>query len=284
MIRSAAAAILTLVAAAASVSLAPATATAQHPADTAPNRGAVHRHHRTVTCLSNGHVIARNHRQGRYQVRNAFWLGQRPQCLVNRDGRTNFRVVQRAGYSRQGHVVAYPDILRGCIWHVCSPHALLPRPARSIGSPVATWHTAERAPGTWNASFDIWFGKKRMVTGQANGAELMIWLNEHGGCCALQHGAKTVVIDGRKWKFSHWRTSNLGATWNYVQFRREKRTWKVDDLRLKPFIRFIERAGLVHRNWWLENIEAGFEIWTGGQGLATTRYQVQHVAPARARA
>jgi Glycosyl hydrolase family 12 len=280
MIRSAAVAALALALAtavtAAAVGISPATA-ADHPNHISPHG------HRTVTCLGNGHLLAYTHNHGQYQVRNSFWLGQRPQCLANTTGRTNFKVIQRAGFNAQGHVVAFPDILRGCIWSICSPKAQLPRQVSTVGSPVSTWHTTEHAPGTWNAAYDIWYSKKRMITGQADGAELMIWINTHGGCCALQPGAPTVVIDGQKWLFSHWRTGHLGATWNYIQFRRVSKTWKVNHFRLKPFMRRIERMGLIKPTWWLDNIEAGFEIWNGGQGLGTTRFSVQHIAPARHR-
>jgi len=55
------------------------------------------------------------------------------------------------------------------------------------------------------------------------------------------------------------------------------RTWHVNNLRLYPFVRRIERLGLVRPGWWMENIEAGFEIWNGGRGLATTKYVVRAV-------
>ena len=33
-----------------------------------------------------------------------------------------------------------------------------------------------------------------------------------------------------------------------------------------------ERAGLIRPRWWLTSIDAGFEIWRGGTGLATLSY------------
>jgi cellulose 1,4-beta-cellobiosidase len=235
--------------------------------------------HRTIICKSNGSLIAHTRQAGTgYVVRNAYWLGQRPQCITNRGNLSNFRVVQRPGYDPAGRVVAYPDIFRGCIWNICSPQADLPRRVSALGRPRATWHTSEHATGTWNAAFDIWFGKKRMVTGQADGAELMIWLNEHGGCCALQQGAPKVLIDGQLWWLSHWTAHHNGKSWNYIQFRRVHRTWHVNNLKLYPFIRRIEHLGLVRPGWWIENIEAGFELWNGGRGLATTKYVVRAVS------
>lgn len=212
----------------------------------------------------------------RYQVRNNYWGGQRPQCLANHRGLTNFKVVQRAGYDPTGHVVAFPDILRGCIYHICSPHAKMPRKVSRLGNPRLTWRfKPHSAPGTWNAAFDIWFTRHRQIGGQSTGAELMIWLDYHGGCCALQSGAPKVRIDHKKMWFSHWVTGQHGKSWNYIQFRVTRRVHHVNNLSLRPFLRRIIRKGLVKRRWWLENIEAGFEIWNGGQGLQTTRYRVQ---------
>jgi Glycosyl hydrolase family 12 len=212
----------------------------------------------------------------RYQVRNNYWDGQRPQCLANRHGLTNFKVVQRAGFDPAGHVVAFPDILRGCIYHICSPHSRMPMKVSRIGNPRLTWRLKPNsAPGTWNAAFDIWFTRHRQIGGQSTGAELMIWLDYHGGCCALQKGAPKVRIDGKKMWFSHWVTGHAGQSWNYIQFRLTHRVHHVNNLSLRPFLRLIIRKGLVKRRWWLENIEAGFEIWNGGQGLQTLKYQVQ---------
>jgi glycosyl hydrolase family 12 len=232
----------------------------------------------TRICRVNGHTVVHNRSGTQFEVRDAYWLGQRPQCLTVRDHYTNFKVAQRAGYDPvAGRVVAYPDILRGCIWHICSPKAHMPLRVTAVGHPKLTWYTKGHPKGTWNAAFDIWFGKKKMVTGQATGAELMIWLNYHGGCCALQPGAPIIWIDGKRWWLSHWTAFHDGKSWNYVQYRRVWRTHHVHRLNLRPFMRRIEHLGLLKKSWWLENIEAGFEIWNGGQGLATTRYGVSGV-------
>jgi Glycosyl hydrolase family 12 len=235
---------------------------------------------KTQICTPNGHLIAHTHSGAAYAIRNNYWLGTHQQCILVRGDYPNFRVVQNAGHDARHHfVVAYPDIFKGCIWNICSPKGHLPRRVSRLGHIKSSWQTVENASGTWNASYDIWFGRKRMVTGQATGAELMIWLNEHGRCCALQPGAPKVKIEGHKWWLSHWRTSHNGFSWNYIQFRRVHPTWQVKQLKLQPFFRKVERMGLVKTHWWLENVETGYEIWSGGRGLQTTRFRVTHVRP-----
>lgn len=218
----------------------------------------------------------------RYIVRDAYWLGEQQQCISNRNATTNFTVTQKAGWDPNGRVVAFPDIYRGCMWSVCSPRAGLPRQVGSLGSPRLTLRTKEGVFGMYNAAFDVRVLKENRPGGEADGAELMVWLNEHGGCCGLQRGAPKVKIDGTRWWFSHWRTCThlpweTHVCWNYVQFRRVHRTWQVSGLRLRPFIRRAEAAGLIKPRWWLQTIEAGFEIWTGGRGLAVTKFRAASI-------
>jgi len=151
----------------------------------------------STLCLKSQHRIVHSRFGARYQIRNSYWRGQRRQCIHNSGDRDNFTITQRPGFDPAGREVAFPHIFRGCAWKICSPNAGIPIKVSAIGHLVTTWHTRENASGTWNAAYDIWFGKRRMTTGQATGAELMIWLNHHGRCCALQHGAPKVWIDGR---------------------------------------------------------------------------------------
>lgn len=212
-----------------------------------------------------------------YQVRNAYWLGKLTMCISNRGLRPNLTVVQPPGVDRKGRVSAYPDIFRGCIWGVCSPGARIPVPVNKIRGLRSTWHTRQRARGDWSAAYDLWIGKRKMITGQADGAELMIWLNRHGACCHLSRSAPVVRISGHKFILMHWHhySTEFGVGWHYIQFRLLHPRSRVDDLRLKPFIDKAIRLGLVRKRWWLENVMAGFEIWRGGKGLATTRYSVK---------
>jgi cellulose 1,4-beta-cellobiosidase len=211
-----------------------------------------------------------------YQVRDAYWLGTRTMCITNRRLRPNFTVVKPPGADPAGRVSAYPDIYRGCLWHVCSPNARIPIQAKEIGRLQSTWHTRQDARGDWSAAYDLWFGKQEMITGQADGAELMIWLNRHGSCCHLSKRAPVVRISGYKFWLMHWHhfSRQWDVGWHYIQFRLVHPRRRVDDLRLKPFITKSIRLGLIRRSWWLENVTAGFEIWRGGKGLATTRFSV----------
>jgi hypothetical protein len=97
----------------------------------------------------------------------------------------------------------------------------------------------------------------------------MIWLNARD--CPVA-ASRVIRVDHRRWYVTHWVTSYGGAHWNYVQVRAVRPASHVRGLSLLPIIKRVEKMGLISRQWWLLNIEAGFEIWHGGRGLRTTSF------------
>lgn len=231
----------------------------------------------TTLCTAGQHLMVHDAVGRAYQIRDGYWRGGGRMCITNRRGHANFTVTNPPSRDARGRVVAFPNIFRGCLWKFCSPNARIPARVSTLGPLVSTLHTVGGVRGSWNAAYEMWFGKRRMVTGQADGAELMVWINRHGSCCVLQHHARKVRIDGRLFWFTHWRSHNFrwDVSWNYIQFRLVHPRTKVDDLRLAPFIHRSVRSGLIRRRWWLENVGAGFEIWHGGRGLAVKRFAVK---------
>ena len=225
-------------------------------------------------CGHNAHALVQDRAGKWYQIRNPYWRGRGKSCIRSVDG-PGFRVTGTPQPDPYGRVVAFPDILRGCIWHICTPNSNIPIRVSAIGRAETTWHTTAHASGTWNVAYDIWFGKHRMTQGHADGAELMIFLREHGACCFL-HDAQRLRVGKYQYWLMHWNAydPDFGVSWNYIQFRRVVPTSRVNGLRLQLFIRRCERLGLIRPSWWMENVEAGFEVWSGGRGLATTRFGV----------
>jgi hypothetical protein len=100
---------------------------------------------------------------------------------------------------------------------VCSPGSSLPARVFALRNPAMTWRTSHNAAGRWNAAADLWFARQQMTTGQADGAELMIWLSSRGLPLASR---RVVRIDNASWYLAHWVPRRNGASWNYIQFRR----------------------------------------------------------------
>jgi hypothetical protein len=230
-----------------------------------------------VLCQDFEHLNVTGAHDKHYQLLNIRYHTPRRICLENGSNGDNFTVTNQLRADPRGKVGAYPEIFRGCLWTGCSYRSGMPIRVSKIGHPVSTWHTHQGARGDWNAAYELWFGRHAMTTGQADGAELMIWLNRHGTCCHLIRHVPTVRIDGHRFYLMHWRpcSRKWRTCFNYIQFRLVHPTWRVDNLHLAPFIRKAERLKLVRPWWFLENVGAGFEIWKGGRGLRTTRFDMR---------
>jgi len=159
----------------------------------------------TTICQQRGYTAVTAPHGGHYVVRNDNY-GGRPECISNRDLRPNFTVTRSAANSYSSRVMAFPFVLYGCSWGLCTAGSRLPAPVRSLRRVTATWYTAGQAAGQWNTAFDIWFGRHRAAyQGQAKGAELMVWLNAHD-YPALR--SRIIRVDHRRWYVSHWVTSH----------------------------------------------------------------------------
>jgi hypothetical protein len=202
-----------------------------------------------------------------FVVKNDNYGGQ-AECLAVRGDSPNFTVTQSQLPTWHAKPKAYPFILRGCSWGTCSaPDSGLPKQVSALRRPVATWYTTQVPRGEWDAAFDIWFGTHPMTTGQADGAEIMIWLNARR--ITVPPHTEIVRIGHVRFYLLHWRACHGGTCWNYIQFRRVWPVLRVRHLHLLPFIHRAQQRGWIQPAWWLENIEAGFELWQGGTGLAT---------------
>jgi hypothetical protein len=220
----------------------------------------------TTLCRPRAYTTVTSASGGHYAVKNDNY-GGRSECIRNARRRPNFVVTKSRADSYGPEVMAYPFVLYGCSWGLCTRGSHLPAPVRTVRRATASWFIKARAKGRWNAAFDIWFGRRRSAkNGQAAGAELMVWLNAHD-YPALH--SRVIRVDHRRWYVLHWVTSHDGKHWNYIQVRAVRKISHVRRLSLLPIIRRVEKMGLVRRKWWLLNIEAGFEIWHGGRGLET---------------
>jgi Glycosyl hydrolase family 12 len=218
------------------------------------------------------HIVVTDSRQQANIIKNDNFGGT-AECLLNKNQGTNYQVVSSAAASKTNAVMAFPEIYTGCSWGICSPGTTLPLPLSEAGQPEVSWDTVQRAPGRWDAALDIWFNPVPIMTGQATGAEMMIWLNAQR--YPVPRHTRKVWVDGQQWYLQRWTARHHGTHWHYIQFRRVHPTWRVDQLRLMPFIHLAESVRWIKPEWWLLNIEAGFEIWQGGTGLATRSFRAQ---------
>ncbi|MGC0420047.1 ricin-type beta-trefoil lectin domain protein [Embleya sp. AB8] len=210
---------------------------------------------------------------GRYIVDNNNYGGF-AQCLtVDQEG--GFTVATSgANVSPPAGPAAYPEIFEGCHWGTCTDPAKteLPLPVREIGSATSSWSTRPTSTGNYNTAYDLWFNSTPTTdpSGQPDGAELMIWLDRRP---ASDSPPGTVANIGGV-PYLAWQTtmSANGKTWPLLGYRLQNPAASVTDLDLRAFVRDAVVRGVVNPDWHLIAVEAGFEIWNGGQGLGTESF------------
>jgi hypothetical protein len=182
-----------------------------------------------------------------------------------------FTVTRSPGTGYSSTVRAYPYIGTGCFEGACAGGSLaasLPLPrAGALGNYTVHWATVTPSHiGVYNVSLDLWLGPRSGV----GTSEVMIWLKYSKPSWWVKDHPK-VTIDGAQWYVVKRRTTIPGQ--HYISFRRATPATSAT-LRLAPFMAASERYGAVYSSELLWSTQAGFEIWSGGKGLAVTRFSV----------
>jgi Glycosyl hydrolase family 12 len=208
-----------------------------------------------------------------YTVENNEWGSSAPEC-ISTDGSAGFTVANSSiANSTYGAPGGYAAIYKGCHWGACTPGSGFPIQVSDIrpGKVTTTWSTSQPGGSSdYDVAYDIWFNQTPTTTGQPNGTELMIWLNHNGP--VQPFGAKVasnVSVGGRG--YDVW-FGNQG--WNTLSYTMTSGTTSVSNLDLQPLIADAVSRGYIKPSWYLIDVEAGFEMWQGGQGLATKSFSV----------
>ncbi|WKX22379.1 cellulose binding domain-containing protein [Streptomyces sp. HUAS CX7] len=203
--------------------------------------------------------------QGRYVVQNNRWGSSATQCVTATD--TGFRVTQADGsVPTNGAPKSYPSVFNGCHYTNCSPGTSLP----------ARLDTVSRAPSSisygfvdnavYNASYDIWLDPTARTDG-VNRTEIMIWFNKVGPIQPIGSPVGTATVGGRTWEV--WSGGN--GTNDVLSFVAPSAIsgWSFD---VMDFVRATMARGLAEDDWYLTSVQAGFEPWQNGAGLAVNSF------------
>jgi len=169
-----------------------------------------------------------------------------------------------------GPGAAYTSIYRGCHWGTCTISSPFPIEESSLASATTSLNLTQPPGYNNDAAYDIWFNQTARTTGQPNGAEVMIWLNHQGGIQPFGARVATVTMNGAP--YDVW-TGNQ-TSWKIVSYVASTPTTAVKNLNLLPFFADAVSRGSLDPSWWLIDVESGFEIWTGGNGLAISGFSV----------
>jgi chitodextrinase len=204
---------------------------------------------------------------GNYIVQNNRWGTTATQCINTTSN--GFAITQQDGVGNtSGAPVSYPSIYLGCHYSNCSPGSPLPARISTMGNANSSINVSFPSSGTWNSSYDIWLNADTNVSGVQD-TEIMIWLNRQGNIQPIGSQTGTATIAGRTWAV--WTGSN-GAN-NVVSYLSSSAipsmSFNVRDFILDTFTRGSQYG---NQNWYLTSIQAGFEPWVGGVGLAVNSF------------
>jgi len=216
-----------------------------------------------------------------YTVQNNEWGSTAPEC-ISTDGGADFTVTSSSiDNPTDSYPGGYPSIYKGCHWGACTFGSGFPIRASTIkaGTVTTSWSTTQPAGANdYDVAYDIWFNQTPTTSGQPNGTELMIWLNHNGPVQPFGSEVATDVgLGGRRYNVWYGRPSG-----DEVAYTLTAGTTSVSHLDLRPLVADAIARGYLRPSWYLIDVEAGFEVWNGGAGLATTAFSV-HVAASGSR-
>jgi Glycosyl hydrolase family 12/Cellulose binding domain len=205
---------------------------------------------------------------GKYVVMNNSWGDSTTQCINVTS--TGFSV-QTASHNKaqNGAPGAYPAVYAGCHYANCSSGSGLPMAVSN--SQFATINTSVSMSypsngSVFDASYDIWFDPTPRTDGQNTGAELMVWLNHTGSVQPVGSKVATANIAGATWDV--W-FGNSG--WNVISYVRQQTTSSIN-FNVSSFWNDIVSRGFGQNSWYMTSVQAGFEPWVNGTGLAVNSF------------
>jgi hypothetical protein len=203
--------------------------------------------------------------QGKYVVQNNRWGTSETQCInVTSSG---FQITTANGsVATNGAPKSYPSIFNGCHYTNCSPGTNLPAQLSQISSAPTSISYSFVNNAVFDAAYDIWLDPTPKTDG-VNKTEIMVWFNHVGSVQPVGSKVGTANVGGRSWDV--W-TGNNGGN-DVISFVAPSAisSWNFD---VKAFANETISRGMAQSNWYLTSVQAGFEPWQNGAGLAVTNF------------
>jgi cellulose 1,4-beta-cellobiosidase len=216
---------------------------------------------------------------GAYIVQNDEWNSTVPECITT-DGNPQFTVTSSSiNEPANGDPGGYPSIFSGCSAGVCTAGTKLPIRVSSLspGLITSSWATSQPPGGAYDAAYDIWFDHTSATSGAPDGGELMIWLAHRGGSQIAPAGVPVgqTTIGGYAYTIWLFRdTPGRGPAYYRIAYVMNRAARSVQNLDIGAVAADAARRGYLAGTSYLLNVQAGFEIWQGGEGLTTKSFAV----------
>ncbi|WP_433543883.1 GH12 family glycosyl hydrolase domain-containing protein (plasmid) [Streptomyces sp. CA-294286] len=203
--------------------------------------------------------------QGRYTVQNNRWGTGATQCVDVTP--TGFELTRADGsVPTNGPPKSYPSVFNGCHYTTCSPGTNLPARLSSISSAPSTISYGYVNNAVYNASYDIWLDPTPKRDG-VNRTEIMIWFHRVGPVQPIGSPVGTASVGGRTWEV--WSGNNGGNDVLSFVAPAAIPEWSFD---VMDFVDETVARGLAEPSWYLTSVQAGFEPWADGAGLAVRSF------------
>ncbi|MET7965526.1 cellulose binding domain-containing protein [Micromonospora sp. NPDC005305] len=202
---------------------------------------------------------------GKYVVQNNRWGTSAQQCINVTS--TGFSITRQDGVgSTSGAPVSYPSIFVGCHYTNCSPGTNLPIQVKSISSAPSSISYTYVSGAVYDAAYDIWLDPTPKKDGVSQ-MEIMVWFNRQGPIQPIGSVVGTASVAGRTWEV--WLGSN-GSN-NVISYVAPSPITSMS-FDAMAFINDTRSRGAITSDWYLTSIQAGFEPWQGGVGLAVNSF------------
>jgi hypothetical protein len=200
---------------------------------------------------------------GEYIVQNNVWGGNTLQTITVPDTSVCRFNVSKSNHNQDG-VASYPSIFKGSHWGLTTNGW---QSIRISDLATATFNftvNSSRPPGKYNVAMEAWFSAGLDTSsGYSGGGELMIWLDSQGMVPAgIQIGT-----------FGSYQVWFAQMDWQYICYFQTGQNSV--DINLNDFIQDTLSRGYFNSSWYLHDIEAGFEICSGGEGLLVESFSAE---------
>ncbi|MFC1430448.1 cellulose binding domain-containing protein [Streptacidiphilus sp. N1-3] len=219
----------------------------------------------TTTCAPQGTLPVNN---GEYTLQANEWNSSLQQCVTSSGGTAWSVSTANFNLGTSGAPATYPSLYKGCHWGACTTGSNLPIQISSLGSATSSWSTVQPASGAYDVAYDLWINSAPTTAGQPDGTEIMIWLNSRGGVQPFGSQTGTSSAAGHSWNV--W--TGQQTSWKIISYVLQGGGTSFSNLDVKALINDAVSRGSVNPAHYLIDAEAGFEIWQGGQGLATSSF------------
>jgi|HubBroStandDraft_6_1064221.scaffolds.fasta_scaffold55706_3 hypothetical protein len=211
-----------------------------------------------------------------YIVQNNAWGSTAGQTITYGPG-TKFKVTVQNGTGTGGNPASFPSIFTGANASHTTSGSGLPRAVSAIakGSLSTSWTWASNgATGSYNAAYDVWFSTSSAgepTASSPSGGYLMVWFEKPTANQPIGTSVASTTIDGKD--YNVWYGNNSGNGKPCVSYVAQQ-TINSMTYSLGDFIQDAVTRGYLQSSWYLTNVFAGYEIWSGGVGLETTDFAV----------